>query len=382
MIGAIRSKSKSKTLSSPYQLVGLNMSRFEIPEEAPRLYGLNDSNRDFLLPSSWGKNQFNNAFPVALAHYMHDKGMGFTYLAMDQTGSLVHSRITLPELFGAELAGIQHSFEHKYNLYADLCAVPSALPRIDLVLSSPMGQTRALEIKLTVLPDHTTAWLSEDRYGSELVIRPDTIVYQALSIASRYREARPRLMSILSPAHSKVSNWHSSETVFESFEMVQEALRGVVRDSMENQQPLLMQPIWKTVGTTLRLADHALDIFVWSDIALTELFLKEAPVRLGRNERTTVWLFLMLHEFAATGKIDHHRVLGQHAYDTKNDKAFAVSGQHTNPLMASESLTQPRIRKDEIPNIILGGGHSHLMPERRLDATIQSDRSIFPFIEG
>jgi len=336
MIGAIRSKSKSKTLSSPYQLVGLNMSRFEIPEEAPRLYGLNDSNRDFLLPSSWGKNQFNNAFPVALAHYMHDKGMGFTYLAMDQTGSLVHSRITLPELFGAELAGIQHSFEHKYNLYADLCAVPSALPRIDLVLSSPMGQTRALEIKLTVLPDHTTAWLSEDRYGSELVIRPDTIVYQALSIASRYREARPRLMSILSPAHSKVSNWHSSETVFESFEMVQEALRGVVRDSMENQQPLLMQPIWKTVGTTLRLADHALDIFVWSDIALTELFLKEAPVRLGRNERTTVWLFLMLHEFAATGKIDHHRVLGQHAYDTKNDKAFAVSGQHTNPLMASE----------------------------------------------
>lgn len=41
----------------------------------------------------------------------------------------------------------------------------------------------ALEIKLTALPDNSTCNLDEDCYGSEIVIRPDTIVYLACSIA-------------------------------------------------------------------------------------------------------------------------------------------------------------------------------------------------------
>ncbi|RKZ70412.1 MAG: HindVP family restriction endonuclease, partial [Candidatus Parabeggiatoa sp. nov. 1] len=42
--------------------------------EEPRLFGIKHSNRDFSNKESWGKNQFNSSFPVALACYMSDKG--------------------------------------------------------------------------------------------------------------------------------------------------------------------------------------------------------------------------------------------------------------------------------------------------------------------
>jgi HindVP restriction endonuclease len=38
--------------------------------------------------------------------------------------------------------------------------------------------------------------------------------------------------------------------------------------------------------------------------------------------------------------------------------------------MKSDALRQPRIKKQEIKRIILGGGQNLLSPERRLDAII------------
>ena len=41
--------------------------------QSPALYGLNkgNSNRDFSKRKTWGKNQFNTAFPVSLSCYLH-----------------------------------------------------------------------------------------------------------------------------------------------------------------------------------------------------------------------------------------------------------------------------------------------------------------------
>ena len=41
---------------------------------------------------------------------------------------------------------------------------------------------------------------------------------------------------------------------------------------IELQSPLVMQPIWKTVGKTSKLFTNCLDMFVWSDFAFTRLF--------------------------------------------------------------------------------------------------------------
>ncbi len=45
--------------------------------------------------------------------------------------------------------------------------------------------------------------------------------------------------------------------------------------------------------------------------------------------------------------------------------------------MISDNLIKPRISKEEINNIILGGGQNFLSPERRFDAIILSNPEIF-----
>ena len=63
--------------------------------------------------------------------------------------------------------------------------------------------------------------------------------------------------------------------------------------------------------------------------------------------------------------------------NTKNDKAFALSGKVTHRYMKSEELTKPRITKQDIKSIILGGGHNLLSPERRFDAIIFNSPELF-----
>jgi hypothetical protein len=45
--------------------------------------------------------------------------------------------------------------------------------------------------------------------------------------------------------------------------------------------------------------------------------------------------------------------------------------------MQSPELTTPRIKSDEIKNIILGGGQNLLSPERRFDAIIFNTPKLF-----
>ncbi len=45
--------------------------------------------------------------------------------------------------------------------------------------------------------------------------------------------------------------------------------------------------------------------------------------------------------------------------------------------MKSPELTKPRIKREEINNIILGGGENLLIPERRFDAIILNTPNLF-----
>ena len=93
--------------------------------------------------------------------------------------------------------------------------------------------------------------------------------------------------------------------------------------------------------------------------------------------RTIIWLFKMLYDFSKDGQINHKRIIDTLSYNTKNDKAFAVSGIVTHPYMTCAELTRPRITKDEIKDIILGGGQNLLSPERRFDAIIYNSPELF-----
>jgi hypothetical protein len=85
----------------------------------------------------------------------------------------------------------------------------------------------------------------------------------------------------------------------------------------------------------------------------------------------------MLYDFWENGIINFRKIIDELSYKTKNDKAFSTSGRITQPLMAYQELITPRLSRDIINQIILGGGQNLLSPERRLDAVILNSLDLF-----
>ena len=157
------------------------------------------------------------------------------------------------------------------------------------------------------------------------------------------------------------------------------ALEQVLASLLDSETPFLLQPIFKTQGKKSVLADQCLDCFVWSNFALTTLFLNQAKNTSGnitRHERSSVWLFRMLLDFATNGSVDPE-VIDSLTYNTKNDKAFASAGSVTNQYMKCQALEHPRVPKAKLREIILGGGQHFLSPERRFDAIIVNTPGLF-----
>ena len=78
---------------------------------------------------------------------------------------------------------------------------------MDLVtqLKSNSQCLRPIEIKLTALPDNSTCDLSEEYYSSEIVIRPDTIVYLACSIAANFKDNPKQLAKLIGKEFEPIS---------------------------------------------------------------------------------------------------------------------------------------------------------------------------------
>lgn len=307
------------------------------------------------------------------------------YLFADADLQVRHGEITVADLWGMnwDSDDLFFAFERDFVPYQDI--VLGTLPRIDLVtLNRHQNNTslRGLEIKLTALPDYTTCELPETRYGCELVVRPPTIVYLAISIAKAFQNNRDRLYSYLNPICARIEDWTLASSVLPFLPDRMDTLNTVLKVIRDRQIPLVMQPIWKTQGKSAKLHDYCLDIFVWSNIAFTQLFLDAATEeinidKMSRQKRCVVWLVKMLYDFTIQGQINYSEVIDTISFNTKNDKAFALSGVKIHKYITSPQLIQPRIKKEEIKNIILGGGEKFLSPERRLDAIIMNTPDLF-----
>ena len=347
----------------------------------PGLFGINKSNRDFSNRESWGKNQFNSAFPTALACYMHKSNLSPVYLKLGANSKLQHDKISVTDLFGIDPTSdeLYFAFERDYAPYQEM--VIGTLPRIDLVTMKGGETRRGIEIKLTALPDNSTFALSDDEYGSELVIRPDTIVYLALGIAKTCPLGELKAaFSQLKP----ITDWTDEREMLRTLPDFLKCLELIFSHIQESQEPLVMQPVWKTSGKLPQLAPNCLDIFVWSNLGFTRLFIDATKNKsegqassIDRQMRTTLWLVKMLFDYSNTLQINHLQVIDKMTYNTKNDKAFAVNGQITNPYMTSTELKNPRIKDSEMKKIILNGGHKLLSPERRFDAIIFYSPNLF-----
>ena len=354
----------------------------------PGLFGLRSSNRDFRKLKSWGKNQFNNAFPAALACYMGEKGIQPVYLVLDESARVVQKRLDVTTLFGLPplTPHLLFHFELAYDPHKRFLTNTDAVPKADLVTldssQKPYEQLKALEIKLTTLPDDPTARRNEEAYGCEIVIRPNNIVYLALNLATLFEVDRPLLLDILEPSCSFITDWQDVVQVKPRINQMIDNLIKMSLQKVNQQSPLLLQCVWKTKGKTAELADNCFDLFVWSDFGFMSLFTKAASESrsktISRQERCVVWLTKMLYDFANNGKFNSRDIINRLIYNSKSDKAFAIGGSATNQYMKSLELTQPRVAKEAVQKIILGGGHLYLSPERRLDAVIVNTPGLFP----
>lgn len=357
-------------------------------DETPTLFGLKNTNRDFNTKADWGKNVFNNAFPASVVAYMHSRSLEPVYIRLKSDLKVEHTKISAEELFGMDPTNdkLFYDFESLFLPYEQL--VSGSLPRIDLVTCSLSDEglvdrcLRGIEIKLTALPDNSTADFSEDEWGAEIVVRPDTIVYLALSIATNYLNEKEKLGQIILPVSSQISDWNDPVEITQKLRDIVRVLNQVLIDSLDKQEPLVLQPIWKTKDKTLELQNNSFDAFVWSDYGFTRLFIDNINrasngERIPRPMRTAVWLLKMLHDFVVDGKIHHSNTIRNISFGSQTDKAFAVSGRITRNYLKCPELLQPRVTNAELKHIILGGGQKMLSPERRFDAAVLSNASLF-----
>lgn len=353
----------------------------------PGLFGIQQSNRDFTKRESWSKNKFNSSFPASLIAYMASKDMPCVYLCMDEGTDVVKRWITAEELFGTTPLSpdLYYSFESSYTPFQSVSI--GRPPVVDLMLMNPTSSEihAGYEIKLTTLPDESTHCLPDAQMGCEMVVRMPTIHFLACSLAKAHT-GNHRALSRYFGANGfgNAGSYIEAAQVNPQLGEIWRRLNDLVLDNIGKQKPLIIQPIWKTNGKTGSLADHCFDVFVWSDMAFTKLFMADAmstptdiTVPVNRPSRAMIQLFFMLNEFALKGTFDSGDIFHKLSYTMKNDKAFSVSGRKTHALMASDQLTTPRVTKHELKQIILGGGQLLLSPERRLDALIVNSPELF-----
>ena len=56
---------------------------------------------------------------------------------------------------------------------------------------------------------------------------------------------------------------------------IKEAILAVSSDLANKQVPLIMQPIWKTDRKLTDLEENCLDVFVWSNLSVIQMALRE-----------------------------------------------------------------------------------------------------------
>lgn len=270
----------------------------------PRLFGINRSNRDFSQKETWGKNQFNSSFPVSLVCYLYLKGLPAVYFMTDCNMKRVLTSINIEDLYQiAPLSNdIYFSFETQYTPFQKY--VIGSIPRNDLVVMSNEHCISSFERKLVALPDNSTCNLSEDKFSSEILVRPDTIIYLACSFIKALDDNQLALREILGSAGDSIEDWTDADKVIPYTYDIFLAIKKLVEKTYLHQTPIIMELVWKTDGKLLRLSFHCWDVFVCSKCGLLMLFTSRrgffvSPAcnkflnKITRHSRSMIWLLKM-----------------------------------------------------------------------------------------
>lgn len=328
-------------------------------QEVAALYGIAHSNRNFQERFYWGKNQFNSSFPVALCCYMRDKGIDALGIELKPDLTTSVSKMSFDMVFGTKLKNedIFFRFESDFSPFKPLVA--DSLEKIDVVIlnNKTREEIRPLEIKLTTLPDDGTSDFPEEKYGSEIVVRSPTMRYVALSMAASNKKNLKAIKTIFDPVCKKIDNWENVAEMKSHRAAMFDALKTFLKKFCKTQKPLLVQPIWKTIGKNPELADHCLDVFVWTDFAITRLILDslddEDDVGISRPQRAALRLSRFLYEISRGDSVYQKPIYDGMTFGLEESDDDYISVK-TVSIIKSVRVRTPMIGQKEITNIIIG----------------------------
>lgn len=341
------------------------------------LFGISHSNRS--ADDHWGKNCFNSSFPAATASYMMSKDIEAIYIRLDEIDGrlkVVPTTIPLQHVFncqGRSLDELFFSFESVYMPYQQYSFDP--IDGIDLVIKSVDGEYLApLEVKLTVLPTSQTSAYSEDKWGSELVIRSATTSYCALGMFDSVKDDSRKVREIFEDACSSIQMWDNDFEMTHKLPKLCAGIDAFQKQYHDKQKPLLMQTLWKTQGQSPLLADQAFDIVIWSDYAFSRLFIDgsddPAATTMKRGMRATARLARCIWELSKSGKIRTVDIYRQMAFGNQTDKEFAIGGTVWRKYVTTDRIVNLALNKNVLKSVIEPGYIERLMPERRFDQTL------------
>jgi len=386
----------------------------------PGLYGLECSNRRG--GEHFTKNRFNSSFPMALLCYMGEKTqLSPRYLRLLAGESSVKLCVEDIAVFGeggvfkgsASCSELCFDFEAVFEPFMKFVE-GDLKPRADVVVSKTNEEgarlpLRPFEVKLTVVPDHSTASKKPEEWCSEVVVRPVATQYALLSLlhaldkSGKASEARRLIeentddetreaLEALSEGKAPKEEFATSPRGPKNADYV-EKKKKIVRlaDRLleffarnDLQTPFLLQPMWWTEGESFRLRDPTFDYVVWSDTALFYVALDRAREELdGRPYRAVLRLLAGFYKALCGQQKDRVSPVNLRALYTghltlgkQTDKDFAVNGSVSRKYLGEVIKGGPRMSKADVLGEVLieADPAKVLKPERRLDAAL--------FLEG
>lgn len=327
--------------------------------QKPDLFGQKHSSRDYSKPDCWGKNQFNSSFPASLMAYMSYKKVNPVYIKVDKKNNILHDFITPTDALGVDPLSDDAYYNYEAGFSPFEVFYSGQREKIDLVMlnsADPRILYRGLEVKLTALPDNTTKNNPEEKYGCEIVMRPPTICFLACSICSNFigDNGRLKLQKLLTGV-PQIRHWEEPAEAASIYQEIENAVMRVSSELADKQIPLIIQPVWKTKGSKMILADDCLDMFVWSNLAILQMCKNTErlnPNKINRFQRAIIWVYRMLFDYSVYGRFDFHAIIQDYAFGHSVTNAFSCTKEQFQQILSCAEFDCPRISKEELTNII------------------------------
>lgn len=341
-------------------------------KEAPTFYGLGSCN---LQPhEQWARENFPRTFSVALCNYLGDTGKGVNLVSYDCSGTCRVEVVPLESIYGTKNRSSELFFDFD-SLYEPHLELASGVPESDLVIrgerSLPIGR---LDMQASVIPDASTKGLLMELSGPEITFRVRNLKNLALSMASSLLKERKKALDFLDSVKDIPDDWSDWEKVSPVTDDIIETLDALGSSLSGCQSPFMLQSVWRSEEDGPLLAEDAMDVFVWSNFALSRLFLdstrRSSDGSCTRPVRCAVRLYRILQETLSGGHPDLDLIMLETQYGIQGNREMMVNGKTTNRYMACDRLTKPAVSAQEMPMLASKGFESMIVPERRLDSSV------------